>query len=362
MPRLMRLVMTTDAVGGVWRYAIDAGSALMALGVEVTLVGLGPAPTVDRRAEAEAAGLPLAWLDGPLDWSCAGEEGLERSGSALAGFVRRHGADVVHVNAPALLPWVEKDSLRVAAVHSCLATWWRAVKTGPLPETWRWHRDATATALAEADRAIAPTRAFAVALEAEYGPLPRLHVVCNGVRPVEPAFKRPCVLAAGRWWDEGKNLAGLDAAAARAAWPVCVAGPMAADSASAPPLRTAVWVGELCHREMRARLAEAGIFASPSLYEPFGLAVLEAATAGAALVLADIPTFRELWDGAALFADPRDPVALANAINRLALDDRLRVGFATAARARAQLFSLPTQAAALMRAYGREAAGWRVAV
>jgi glycosyltransferase involved in cell wall biosynthesis len=36
-------------------------------------------------------------------------------------------------------------------------------------------------------------------------------------------------------------------------------------------------------------------------YEPFGLAVLEAAQAGMALVLSNTPGFRELWDGAALF-------------------------------------------------------------
>jgi hypothetical protein len=38
--------------------------------------------------------------------------------------------------------------------------------------------------------------------------------------------------------------------------------------------------------------------------EPFGLAVLEAAQAGCPLVLSDLPGFRELWDGAALFRRP----------------------------------------------------------
>ncbi len=48
------------------------------------------------------------------------------------------------------------------------------------------------------------------------------------------------------------------------------------------------------------------IFVSTSLYEPFGLAVLEAAQAGCPLVLSDIATFRELWDGAAIFFPPGD--------------------------------------------------------
>lgn len=362
MPPLTRLMMTTDAVGGVWRYSVDAGAALAALGVEVTLVGLGPPPSADRRAEAETAGVALEWLDAPLDWSAEGEQGLARGGEALACFVRGHGADILHVNAPALVGWLGEGPMRVAAAHSCLATWWQAVKREPLPEDWLWHRHATADGLAAADAVIAPTHAFAAALEQVYGPLPRLQVVPNAVRPVPMAAKRPYVLAAGRWWDEGKNLATLDAAAARSAWAVCVAGPMSGDHAAAQVPQVAHWLGELSQHEMRARIAEAAVFASPSLYEPFGLAVLEAATAGAALVLADIPTFRELWDGAALFADPRDPVGFAYALNRLALDDGLRASFGANARARSEAFSLPAQAAALADVYRQAPAGWRVAV
>ena len=57
-------------------------------------------------------------------------------------------------------------------------------------------------------------------------------------------------------------------------------------------------------------MARAAIFVSSSVYEPFGLAVLEAAGSGAALVLSDIPTFRELWDEAALFAPPGDAAGI----------------------------------------------------
>ncbi len=64
----------------------------------------------------------------------------------------------------------------------------------------------------------------------------------------------------------------------------------------------------------RAWLARSPIFASAALYEPFGLAVLEAAQAGCALVLSDIPTFRELWDGAALFVPADDAAAFAAAL------------------------------------------------
>jgi glycosyltransferase involved in cell wall biosynthesis len=52
--------------------------------------------------------------------------------------------------------------------------------------------------------------------------------------------------------------------------------------------------------------------------------VLEAAQAGCPLVLSDIPTFRELWDDAALFVPPGDAAGFAAAIERAAQDaDRL---------------------------------------
>jgi glycosyltransferase involved in cell wall biosynthesis len=110
-------------------------------------------------------------------------------------------------------------------------------------------------------------------------------------------------------------------------------------------------LGELPHWQVRQLMAQAGIVVSPSLYEPFGLAALEAAAAAAALVLADIPTYREIWDGAALFAAPDDPAAFADAANRLIHDASLRAEMAQRARIRAEQFSPSAQADAMLGIY-----------
>jgi glycosyltransferase involved in cell wall biosynthesis len=89
-------------------------------------------------------------------------------------------------------------------------------------------------------------------------------------------------------------------------------------------------------------MRRAAIFVSPALYEPFGLGVLEAASSGCALVLADIPTFRELWDGAAVFADPRDAAALTQAIATLCRDSDLAADLQMKARTRATRYALDT--------------------
>ncbi|MFL5224058.1 MAG: glycosyltransferase, partial [Microvirga sp.] len=86
-------------------------------------------------------------------------------------------------------------------------------------------------------------------------------------------------------------------------------------------------------------------------YEPFGLAVLEAAQAGCALVLSDIPTLRELWDGAALFVAADDDAAIAAAIRDLVADPRRRARLGVAARARSEIYTVESTAQGMMAIY-----------
>jgi glycosyltransferase involved in cell wall biosynthesis len=103
--------------------------------------------------------------------------------------------------------------------------------------------------------------------------------------------------------------------------------------------------------EVHRALRHAALLVSPSLYEPFGLAALEAARSGATLVLADIPGYRELWDGAAAFFDPRSPAALAGALDSLIRDEPRRAALAAAAGGRAAAYTPDAQVAALLEVY-----------
>src|SRR5690606_30232548 len=80
MPRTFapprRILMTLDAVGGVWRYARDLAAELAPLGTEVVFAGFGPAPRDDQKDEAEALG-HLIWLGDQLDWTVACEAQLD---------------------------------------------------------------------------------------------------------------------------------------------------------------------------------------------------------------------------------------------------------------------------------------------
>ena len=91
--------------------------------------------------------------------------------------------------------------------------------------------------------------------------------------------------------------------------------------------------------------SKAGFFVSPARYEPFGLAVLEAASAGCPLILGDIPTFRELWDGAAVFVPPDDARGLAEAMHAMLSCPENAARLGAAARARAARYSPEAMAA-----------------
>jgi glycosyltransferase involved in cell wall biosynthesis len=94
------------------------------------------------------------------------------------------------------------------------------------------------------------------------------------------------------------------------------------------------WVSE---EELEGLYRSAACFVFPSLYEGFGLPVLEAMARGVPVASSDRGALCEVIDGAAVTFDPEQPLAIANAIERLLVEpaerDRLnRVGRANAAR------------------------------
>jgi glycosyltransferase involved in cell wall biosynthesis len=348
--------MTTDAVGGVWTYALQLSRGLASLGIEVQLAVLGPAPSPEQAQDARAVpGLSLVCTELPLDWTAAEPSALDAGAAWLMSLAVNAGADLVHLNAPAHAGTSRWPLPTVVAAHSCVGTWWRAAGQGPLPPDLAWRRERTAVGLALADHVLSPSRSFAAALRAEYGASLAVTAVHNAVEPVrgaEPTAK-DIVLTAGRLWDAGKDIATLDAAAARLPFAIFAAGPCAGPNGAVIDLAALQPLGTLPPRQLAAWYARAGIFVSVSRYEPFGLAVLEAAHAGAALVLSDIATFRELWDGAAAFVPAGDPAALADALEDLARDEVRRAAMGRLARQRARRFSPRRTLAGTLAAYRR---------
>ena len=347
------VLMTVDAVGGVWTYALDLATGLAAAGIRTSLAVLGPSPAADQVAEASAIpGLTLIDTSLPLDWTAADAETLDRAAASIRALAEDLAVDLVHLNAPALAGPERFAQPVISVAHSCLATWWSAVRRGPPPEDFRWRIQAHWRGLVASDAVITPSGAFADETLRAYE-IVRPFVVRNGRRaePMAPEQTRFGVVTTGRLWDDGKDIETLDRAAARLTVPLKAIGPQGGPHGEHRGLRQARPLGRLPAEAVRIELRSAAVFTSASLYEPFGLGVLEAAQAGCALVLSDIPTFRELWDGVALFAPPRDDAAFAEAIQTLCDDTEQRQALADAARRRAARFSVEAMTAGVLDVY-----------
>lgn len=116
------------------------------------------------------------------------------------------------------------------------------------------------------------------------------------------------------------------------------------------------WLGYLPQDELEAVYSRAGIFVYPSLYEGFGLPVLEAMARGLPVITTNTSALREIGEGTALLVDPEDAMELGRAIRRLVGDEELRRELAERGRERAAGYSWESTVVLTLEAY-REALG-----
>ncbi len=169
--------------------------------------------------------------------------------------------------------------------------------------------------------------------------------------PVAPRYglERPYVLALGTL-EPRKNLprlieafAGLDPALRDAHELVLVGGAgWATGEIDASIARHRALVRPLGHvpdADLPGLYREAALFAYPSLFEGFGLPVLEAMSAGVAVLTSNVSSLPEVGGDAVRYADPWDVAAIRSALDALLRDPAQRARLAAAGRERAARFS-----------------------
>jgi glycosyltransferase involved in cell wall biosynthesis len=96
-------------------------------------------------------------------------------------------------------------------------------------------------------------------------------------------------------------------------------------SIAASPARERISVlGYVSPEELAGWSGRARVFAFPSLDEGFGMPVLEAMTAGVAVMTSDRSSLPEVAGDAALLVDPTDAEALSEGLRRITRDQELR--------------------------------------
>jgi glycogen synthase len=329
--------MTADCVGGVWNYSLDLAEALRRVGVQVGIATMGPRPSQSQKAQAaRISNLRLFESDYKLEWMDLPWADVDAAGIWLLDLARNFLPDIVHLNgfSHAGLAW---NAPVVVVAHSCIRSWWKAVKSEPVPAHFAEYTRRVSAALRFASLLIAPTNAMLDAIDQNYDLSVPKKVIPNGrSRSVYfPAEKIDFILTAGRLWDEAKGLQFLERIAPELKLPICAAGEKRHPSGSHESFKNIQLLGHLDIYKLAEYLSAASIYAAPALYEPFGLTVLEAALSGCALVLSDIPSFRENWSGAALLISVDEPKEWCAALNRLSNDRPLRQNLAHLAHERA---------------------------
>jgi glycosyltransferase involved in cell wall biosynthesis len=184
-------------------------------------------------------------------------------------------------------------------------------------------------------------------------PEARIHVVPNAVEDEftqdGPAEQGEYVLAVGTL-EPRKNLDRLVEAARRAHTELRIVGAQGWGGVEVAG-NGVRWLGEVSDAELARLYRGAACVAYPSLYEGFGIPVLEAMACGAPVVTTRGTAMEEVADGAAVLVDAQDPAEIAAGIVQAVAD---RAQLVAKGLERARLFRWDAVAAATVGVY-REA-------
>lgn len=341
----MRILITADTVGGVWTYIRELVTGLMHRGEEVTLVSFGGLPSKPQQEwMATLQGLDYRPTIFKLEWMQDSGADLAASVEYLQTVIRESRPHILHFN-QFYYGALECDLPRIVVAHSDVMSWTVEVQ-GQEPPDSPWmlrYRSVVKRGLEAATAVVAPSRWMLRQLSRYCTKRPIGKVIYNGRTPelFNPNLtKADLIVTIGRQWDQGKNAALLLQRDMPA--PVCVVGSdqhpeshgRAFDQAhGSGPVR---FVGQQDESHLSRLLADAAIYAATSCYEPFGLAPVEAAFSRCAIVASDIPSFRELWDGAAIFFRNKDADSLARTLELLMYEHGLLRSYGNLALLRAR--------------------------
>lgn len=329
----MKILMTTDNIGGVWTFSLLLANGLKRHGADVTLAIIGDPLTSSQRMELK--GIPYYSIIAKQEWMESPWDDVSKTGRWLLSLKKFLQPDIIHLNSFSLgsLQW---GSPVVMTIHSCVLSWWEAVKNEYAPVEWSIYQRHIGEGLRNANMVVAPSKAMMDAAEKYYQPFQQKEVIYNGGNSslFESDVKEDFVFSMGRIWDEAKNIRLVIEAAPYIDYPIYVAGDTTGVDISSLPGNVHL-LGKITSREISAWLSKAAIYLLPVKYEPFGYSFLEAAFSKCMIITGDIASAREIWDGTVAYANTSDHRKLASMVNDTMKDKNYRETMAERAYERA---------------------------
>lgn len=321
----MRILLTTDTIGGVWTFTKELTTELLKRGHAVALVSFGRQPSHEQQVWcasmhlAHGSNFQFTASNAPLEWMEKNEFVFTHGAGVLFHVAKQFRPDLLHSN-QFCFGALTLDIPKLITAHSDVLSWAAACRSCGLEDS-RWLRQYRCLAthgLHGSDAVVSPTRWMATALASEYPNLPTPHIVPNGRSLNVPQCHLRTVQAVtvGRLWDEAKNVGVLRTV--NSPIPIYVAGERQQGTSVAPKqLGHSILLGALSESSLMSLFTRSSIYIATSVYEPFGLAPLEAALCGCAVVANDIPSLREVWgDSALYFSGPRSLSTMLHRLNR----------------------------------------------
>jgi glycosyltransferase involved in cell wall biosynthesis len=305
----MRILLTTDTIGGVWTFTEELTAELLQRGHAVALVSLGRQPSHEQQAWCAAQSLAygpsfqFTASNVPQEWTEKNEFVFTQGAGVLFHIARQFRPDLLHSN-QFCFGAVSLDIPKVVTAHSDVLSWASACRPRGLEKS-RWlrqYQSLVTQGLQSCDAVASPTRWMALELARHYYNLPPSYVIRYGrsLDVPESRLRTMQAVTVGPLWDEAKNIEMLRTV--NAPIPIYVAGKRQCGS-SLRQIGRSVLLGTLSQSSLLALLASSSIYIATSIYEPFGMAPLEAALCGCAVVANDIPSLREVWGDDALYFD-----------------------------------------------------------
>lgn len=327
----MRILMTTDTIGGVWTFTRELTTELLKRDCAVAVASFGPLPNPAQKEWIEQQ--KIRWHDRflfsasnvPLEWMTENSQAYSGAAEVMLPLVNTFQPDIL-LSSQYCLGALPIDIPRIVVAHSDVLSWARACRPDGLdPSEWlQCYCSIASDGIRQADAIIAPTRWMLTALGAGFMLPANVYVIPNGCTltqdRIEPTRKIQAITA-GRLWDAAKNLRILEQIHSYV--PILIAGAIECESSRFEPRsKEIVLQGQLTRAELLNLFRQSSIYICTSIYEPFGFAPLEAALCGCVVVANSIPSLREVWGNHALYF--KNPESLSILLTMLRENDRFR--------------------------------------